>query len=396
MAGTPIGSIDHLIGDGIIAPGSPELNQAAFKIIFDFMQQMVTAGYATRIALQYGSTSYTPGVLNTWGTGTDFYDGATPFGEGAFAVYRMNGFTSGNTSSARNGTDLPDFDYYILIQWYDYYTWGTAPGGPAEMDSGTGSDGVGYQLAVREDGASPWNGTTNNDGTDTKGDPVWADGGSTAHVLPYENGPGKNNGTSRESCMRIFLDLYSEYDRIHCVGTADSVIFFGSDGDDGGYACSYGGIFEPTSGLSLSLPLVMLWQQSNLPFSDTQIYGDNGNYKGGLLADESLGVSRFMVGQWVAGTYNTNFIGNSEPTTPELDEYPTRIQCRDPNKIGYVGDLEIGLCGTVYHNVVQDTNAALTRAYLGSAGVSAEMRMTVAWDGSTAPGTTMSRAGVQF
>ena len=103
--------MNHRIGDG--QHSSTEAHQAAFKILFDFMESLVTAGIATRIALNYGQTSYTPTGRNSWGTGTDFYDGATPFGEGAFMVYRMNGLASGNTESARNGVDMPDFDYYI-------------------------------------------------------------------------------------------------------------------------------------------------------------------------------------------------------------------------------------------------------------------------------------------
>jgi hypothetical protein len=400
MAGTPIGSVDHFIGDPSISNGGPELNQAVFKIVFDFMQQMVSAGYATRIALEYGA-SYTPAGRNTWGTGTDFYDGATPFGEGAFAVYRMNGLSSGNTESARNGVDLPDFDYYILIQWYTYNSWNTAPGAPSTLKGSTASNGVGVQMAVREDGASPWNGTTNNDGTDTKGTPVWTDGGSTAHVFPMSNNSGGSYSTNRENCMRVNEDFYNNYSRVSVIGSADSVIFVTSEEDTNEYRFSYVGVYEPRAGLSPSLPLVAIMRDAAGGWSDgsNDVYGSiagNDQKEGGVLGNSlSDGVTQLSVGFDVAGV---DFQPNNFFDPPEFDVFPLRVTQRGTGKVGYVGDLDTALVLTSYGNKVNNRlSSDGTRALVSGITIAGNI-FSVSWGGIgfSPPASLNQRAGAQF
>lgn len=388
MAGTPIGKIDCQI-TALSASG----NQEAFKNLYDFFEQMVTANYATRIALQYGAS----------GTGTDYHDGANPFGENAFAVYRMDGSTSGNTASDRDGVTLPDFDYYIFFQWADAATFGTSPGNPGRIDGATG-DGLGVAMAVRADGGDPWNGTTNNNGTDTKGATVWTAGASTLYVTPLSNGPFGSHLTNKENTRRI-LDVTTSGARVSMIGTADSVVFLSDVSDDGSFQACYLGVYYPLTGLSPSVPLcaVIPSYTTTLPWADgsgirwpaadasyTGAAANGGGVLGAFLAE---GMTPLSLGQ------NMPEFGvqpNSEPATAELDDFPVRvIQAGYGDNNGYVGDLEVGLSGVVYNVVTGSTNAALTRAYFGGT-TQATIHLSVPWDGTTTPGTTATRAGVTF
>jgi hypothetical protein len=388
MAGTPIGKIDCAITNA----SANLANQEVFKNTFDFFEQMVTAGYATRIALQYGAS----------GTGTDYHDGTNPFGENAFAVYRMDGSTSGNSSSARDGSTLPDFDYYVLIQWADTAAFGTTPGNPGTLDAGTG-DGVGIVVAVREDGGSPWNGGTANAGADAKGSTVWTAGASVLHVFPISNSfTGGSHLTNKENA-RLLVDSGTGGVRMSWVGTADSFAFIFDAGDTGTYQAHYVGIYEPRSGLSPSLPLVCASPSAaaTLPWPDgtattwgtTTGDGTNeGGVLGTLLTDLMTTLS---VGQDVAGVFTAVSQPNNQLATPELDAFPIRLVQRGTGRVGYLGDLEPGLIQVVYDVATNQTNAAQSRAYFGSA-TQASLHLAVAWGGSNTPGTNSTRAGVTF
>lgn len=54
-----------------------------------------------------------------------------------------------------------------MCQWADTNLFGAAPGNPALLNGAT-TDGVGIQVAFRDDGGNPWNGTSNFNGADTK------------------------------------------------------------------------------------------------------------------------------------------------------------------------------------------------------------------------------------
>lgn len=386
MAGTPVGKVEcYHTNTG--ANG----NQEAFKNLYDFFNsQMVGAGYATRIALQYGSS----------GTGTDYHDGANPFGENAFALFRMDGLNSGNSSSARNGSTLPDFDYYVLMQWADTDSFGTSPGNPGLADAASAIDGVAISVAVRTDGNSPWNGSTNNNGTDTKGSAVWTAGASVVHILPISNSfTGGTHLTNKEN-MRLLADI-SSTTRVSMIGTADSFIILVDAGAAGAYVAHYFGIYTPRSGLSPSLPITGVSPSiaTGLPWADgtgttwgtTTGGGTNeGGVLGTLLTDLMGGVS---VGQDVVGVFGLQ--PNNELATPEYDAFPIRAIQRGTGRTGYVGDLETGLVESVYNVPTNSSNAALSRAYFGSA-TQGSLHLAVAWGGATSPGTGATRAGVTF
>lgn len=272
MAGTIYGKIDCRSNSG----GGNERNQEVFKNIFDFFERLVTVGYCTRIALQYGSG----------GTGTDYHDEANPFGENAFAVFRFNGVTSGNAASQRDGSTYPDIDMYILIQWADVATWGGAPGDdwyPGLVKASSSLDGVGIAFTWRTDGASPWGGSTNNDGTDAKSDPVWV-GGTALRCFPVSN--HWDHATSKQNTHHL-MDTSANDVVVNAVANADGIVIeLAGDSDPlyGNIGLFICGVYEPLPDAEVDFPFFAFGRPYNIAggIDDgyDRYYGEEGGNSG--------------------------------------------------------------------------------------------------------------------
>lgn len=186
----PRGIKDVLLSNATGADTYQKKGQGSFKKFYDFCERMVSLNIAERVSLYYGNG----------GTGVDFWDGPNPFRRNAFFVYQWK-----PTKSRR-------YSFYVHAQYSDDATFGTDPGTLALIRGSNGSAsqsalGVQIALAVDVDGndVSPWNGTTNFDGSDTKGTPVWeAPAGGSVHVWPRSNNTGGSHATNRENMIEIF------------------------------------------------------------------------------------------------------------------------------------------------------------------------------------------------
>lgn len=153
--------------------------------IFQFLSTLTGSGEVERIAYNIGHVN--SGAL---GNGLEFYPSDNQCGGNAFSVWR---FVS---SSAR------PYDYYMIFQHAGGSATGTNFGNTSASYGtydtafhGATSRGVlAWQIACSYDpvtfvATNPWNGTTNNDGTDSKGTPTWVTGspGDTLAVLPQHN-----------------------------------------------------------------------------------------------------------------------------------------------------------------------------------------------------------------
>lgn len=161
------------------------------------------------------------------GTGTAYWDQPNPMGNHAWAAFE---FTQGSPA------------FWIMLQWgaastIDVFnaTYGYTLGAPGFGLSGSGGQasgsigspytnasinannismlqasnhsrlaGVGISVAFMNDGSSPWNGTTNDNGTDTKGAPLWK---NNAMVFPRAN---NDRGTFASSKDLMFGLLYEQ------------------------------------------------------------------------------------------------------------------------------------------------------------------------------------------
>jgi hypothetical protein len=367
MAGTIVKSLDHKS-----ATSGANAIQEQFKILYDFLQLMVAAGHCTRIALQYGSG----------GTGTDFHDGANPFGENAFAVYTWG-------SGAGTARD-------IMIQWASASAFGASPGNPGAVNGGTG-DGVGIVMATREDGTSPWAGGTADDGSDTKAATVWTAGGSALHVIDLANTTGGTYATNHENCLRVTNDTPVNM-RMHVVGDADNIAVLSSESDDGNYSCLTLGRYSVRPGFSGPNPLYSLSNMTDLMWTEVG-YGTGGGTltrEGGILgrsgADEvaQIRILEVLFAQLLNDTYQPN----QQIVPAELDGVTPQLGYNNAIRYGYVGKPDGLVLAVFFTDLNHAVDPSASRAYMAVTGGSA-LRWGIPWDGGAAPGVGVTRAGRQ-
>lgn len=145
--------------------------------------------------------------------------------------------------------------FWLLLQQSDVSnnaTFGIGAGEPADNDWSSKISGFAVSFAVREDGLSPWGGTTANNGTDTKSRPVWTAGPSRLAMFPISNGPRGQWRVARSGLhpISLWIDIDNTKSRatfFHFLANEDSVTFL--MGHDGGcnYDVTYMGRYNATN-----------------------------------------------------------------------------------------------------------------------------------------------------
>lgn len=346
----------------------------AVKSAFDYL---VTLGTMTGIASNDGSG----------GSGFDFSDGANPSGHDAWVVYRMNNAT------------IP---WYIQMQWNWASGYGNNGGGPA---SGALSFGVAISIAMASDGSSPWNGTTNFNGADTKGTPVWVPNTGNLLVWPRSNSTDGSFATNRQRLVNLGDAGTDTTCRVHVLTDEDSLIILTDHSNNATYQCMLFSRYTARSGVTFpngDCAYVMMAEFGTgaLDFPlDTSIgsaVGTNTTLDGGLAdADSSVGVKQFAMtylNSIVNNTHQPNENVTAGPEFDEMDMYVYRDDTTGGNFRGLLGTIDFVKVtgGTIQ---VHSTNNDKTKALFGSA--STDDKLVVPWDGSTTPGVNTTRAGIQ-
>lgn len=372
MAGSLIGSVDHFFSEGV---SESKIN--IFAALYYFFERMVSAGTATRIALQYGDGSSGPG-----------YSGdITSFGTGAFACYRMNRATTGGSP------------IYILIQVHTS-TFGDDPGAPA-LIIGTTTSGNGIAAAVRTDGESPWNGTTANNGTDSKGDPVWVTGSNgNGLVFPCSNGVSGSHVTSKENMMAIPTNAGSSNIRYHILGDEDSVALFYDTNDDGSYGFTYVGQFFPISGSrhATEADALIAMSTNDASIDDFTAYGTytgTGNDQGGVATGPGTDSTHpFQIARLPSiteGKRGNIYSDGAGRVEPELN---LAVVSNQLHVSGILGQIEF-IRETNKNIAGESVNSDSTRAVF--AGTSTTTAKTTApWGAINPPRSLNLSGGVQF
>jgi hypothetical protein len=367
MSGTLHGSIDHNIT--ATSAGSARDVFAAMVNYFD--------SKFTRIASQKGSSPGGTGALGGYTSDTN------RSGDNAFGVWRWD---------RTDGKKL-----YILLQWQYNSSMGSSPGNPATANQV--NYGVGMQFAMRLDGGNPWNGTSVNDGTDTKnGTDVWVDGGSTLVVWPRSNGPG-GSSTSKSG-----LGCVSNYTGVgptrFSVMSDDDTLYWFSD-QDGGSVNTFG-FFAPytaRSGITPDLGYVCMFQnQTALDYN--ALIGNtagNGAFEGGAVIAAADGVRGFRKFGWTnlaAVAYQPNTLASGSPY--DIMEVALRMDdTTSPARQGLFGKLNPDDIGVTWNMPNWETNVGKTRVCVGDT-TQATYKWVFRWDGATAPLATAAQTGVQF
>ena len=376
MGGTVKGRVDCVVGQAAVG------NRNAFVNIKQFFDDLVTAGYGAIHASQFGAGA----------SGFDFHDGSEPAGENAFFVFEWA------LSAERPGGGSALGKVYTLVQWADVTTFGSAPGNPGLL-RGAGGDGVGFQTAFREDGGDPWNGTTNANGTDTKGAQVWTAGVSTLHILDYSCGSDGNYSANMENCISPGMDLNSLSSRFHLLADEDNFIVLVDVTDDGSYGVYFSGLYTQSPEITASYPMICITMVTLPLITGASVYGvagGNGQYEGGLVSGDVLGpqVAAFRLAE--IGYLLSNTLLQPNPQTPgTYDEYHLVPYNYDALKLLYGWPGTPALLREAYNVATNETNAALTRATFGSNTV-ASRKLTTPWGGGVTPGTGSVRTGRSF
>jgi hypothetical protein len=376
--------IDCLLGDGIAVVRNLE----CLESIAQFLDYAEANGLCTRVASQNGLS----------GSGSDFAFGS--LGNNAWAYFEFD-----------QGAHL----FGLLIQATDLNNFGAAPGDPGQRDNG-GTAVVGVQMAVREDGLSPWNGDTDNDGDDSKGDPVWTDGVSTCHVFPMSSNPAPSNTTladydhavSRENCVgALSISTGVGYSRAHFWCNADGVFFTASSGNGTQYVQQFAcGRYTPHSHMVSSCPVPYFMARSNsgntgvFEFGPSGTVADQNQYgsrngqtpeEGGVLARLADGVIRLFMFGMSTSLLSSTYQPNTLYPTPRYEVLPFSISAAEPypiNSYGGLGYLPLELYGWGDEMVNLEINAAATITAHGHP-TTGTAKMVVSWDG----GAAMSPSG---
>jgi hypothetical protein len=407
MAGTFHGCVDIVSN----TPVASATMQEIFTNTFGFFQHLASSSYAQLIALNTGSL-VTGGTVD--GGGTNFHNQTRPFSENAWACFRMpSGSAPDGSVSARA------VDYYVFFQWSYNNSFNANSGAPAAINGSTSGDGVGFQVAWRDDGLSPWNGTNfsmtqsspgTGFGEDKKSSPVWTAGTSSLHVFPRSNNTGGNYNTNKENCASWIgssLSTSTAY-RYHFIGDRDSFFCIMDYSDNNSYdGFVFVGILDVIQGIttgtngSAPMPMYMLADTNDGYINQGQDYGDtNGTLptQGGIV-----GVQAKMTAP-VRNTRNDRYSNNimvinsgQEPnpqfTSASFDLFRIPLMLKESPDLGLVGFIN-NLYETFNANV-NTVNSSSTNAIFGLAASSNKSQFVMPWSGSS-PGNNTTRVPVYF
>lgn len=390
------GSIDHrILGGGNVNTSIPV--SEAFSALCNFLtSSWAVAAGVERIAYNIGSG----------GLGLGWWDMPDAVGNNAWAVYR---FASAS------------FPFYLLTQ-YSNGSFATGSGSPGVLMGSntswqaTDAGGIGFAVAVREDGGNPWNGTTNNNGSDTKGTPVWTGGPSRLFAFPRSNNTGGSHATNKENCIGFLYNKTNDVNsikysgaRVHYLLDEDNFLALGDIGYDGSYTMFYYGKYDRRPDVTSSLPphvCLASTDQNTTPlpqYGASIIYGSvsgsNGSQEGGIVfpLPGAPGIPYGVRGCSLDITPNflsdPRFHPNSGFYEAKYDTYPLFVALNESPTFGFLGRISFfNMCfGLASHA----TDVNRTRAVFGN-NTHATIKMVVPWDGASSPGQSADRYGRQF
>ena len=376
MAGTIRGKIDCVS----LSISATTRCQEIFKTLYDHMERIKALGVVTRIALQYGDS----------GTGVDFHDGANPFTDGAFAVYRF----------AANGGRANDF--YVLMQYgTDTSTdgspltiWGNAP--PASNSFVT----FAFASALESDNstnASPWGGTTVNNGSDTKSTPVWVSPvGGTVAIWPISNATGEPNGVNKDNTLAPAFGLSSQSDRWYVVTDDDNFCIVVDEGGNFTSTMLWFGPFTPYTGLTtMYYELGMIYEDNSGPDIVGTEYASGANIRGGGLWSPVEQRTR----RCFLGSNNSGLASTAQPSElgggAVYQEFPFFGLFQDEGlTTGFAGQYGPFLA-MIFGRVDQDARDDFTRMVVGAFSTTV-VNWSIPYDGATLPRTGVTRVGTDF
>ena len=352
----------------------------------------------TRIAYNKGGAAS--------GNGLDYPGSSNAVGNNAWSVWCW-------TSAS-----LP---FYMLLQFNSASGMNTAPGAPGAY---VGTAGVGAMFAYLGNGSTgslvgalsgtsgPWNGTTLNNGSDTKGSPVFQTGSQAAPSGTLYIFPRNNSGGGTNAALRNYLGNVTSADggtaqyRTHFVCDENNALFLTDWNNDSAYTLSYFGKYTQRPGADPRSAYVQLiaaseFTSDGLPRAVESTTHGNTTYSaagdGGIAYPWSSSVisgSVGVVGAVLGEIFSTTFQPNLSTKTLSYDMIPLELMYNESPTYGYAGS--INFFKLVYGVATHDTNATLTSASFGAGTLTTYHKVVIPWDGITVPGAGASRTGSIF
>lgn len=378
MSGTLRGKIEcyHYQGSG----GSVNyIMNEVFKNLYDFFSNWPS--HTVIIASNYD------------GGGTDYWDGASPFGGKSWFVVKFL------PSSTRT------YPWYLMVQLsYMATNVNTGHSAPCVFygeDVNYSNARIAFTAAVGVGGdENPWAGTMGAGGSDTKGNPVWkipGSGGTAVYALDRSNATGGTYAADKRNMTgySIYNPLPSTR-RVHILAD-DDCFAFTFDNLAASFWTYFVGPYTLRSGLSLDHPMMMIALGSPYYGQYSQHYGSTsgGSTRPGgivpVVGGSPRDVKMFYL-EWL-DTMNSEVDLHPNPqfATPAYDLSPFVLGIRDAPYFGFVGFLDwLRLAWNVPY---YDTSSDKKLVFLGSA-TQADRKLVMPWDGVTIPGSGLTRGGV--
>lgn len=371
-------------GPGVIA--RQNVNEL-FKNVTDTLNLLTASNTVTRIAFNTGSNA-------GGGNGQGFHNEFNHWGRNGWACYRFN------------STETRTWDWYLLLQFTSQSgNFGDAPGNPGlangvaePQNTNEGTMAVAAAAMVNSAGSSvnPWNGTTNNDGNDSKGDPVWATGsaGDRLFVLPRSNSDDGNFAASRENMARTFNSTGTTNDMYyHVVASEDGIVIAADFSENNSWCINFIGSYEPLPSVSSSIPTPLWMYVSDLDSSNVPAPTDFIGTKAGNTALEGgVAVADGTVRGSVDAYSNTLFsVGaSSQPSKilssqTTIDEYAFPIVAFDAESgvYGSLGFMNNPLLRQVFNVMGNSLSKDKTRYTVVESGTSRTgIGYTIPWSPS--------------
>jgi hypothetical protein len=393
MAGTPHGIVDCYSNAANNALNQQEL----FKAIYDFF-----AGSARHTIVARYNGDVAGNIPLGGGRGTDYHNGTNPFGRNAWFIVEF-------TNAA--------FVFYVFFQFQDGSS-ETVQGGTFDSLATTGSGAcVGVQVAAGKTAggasANPWAGSLLNNGADTKATAWWAaPGGGRVYVMPRACSAGGGYSTNKNNIARISVNLGTSPTRYHVVADDDTFAVMQDADDNGGYAIAVGGLYTPRAGLANDVPLFLIadssYSSNGIALRSASIGFIHGlaavgaqAYNGGIRgtdnlvgASGSIDVHPIVMDLPAFVLTGANMQPNRAFSPAAYDEWPFMLGAEEgTSAYGYLG--ELSFVRAVIGPGNKDHKTDFSRAYFGTSSPSV-IKLSIPWNGVSAPGTAVNRAGVTF
>lgn len=300
---------------------------------------------------------------------------------------------------------------------------------PGYIDyTSTTASTVGISIAMKEDGTSPWTGSTNNNGSDSESSPKWSKGTSRLAVFPILNEERGQRVSTKDACYLTFTAENISTSRLftrvyhHIVFSEDSLTFISSFNRSAFCDWFYFGNYAPSNS-SIRAPYCCMVYNArlgtgserdkreslhgndvvkfgsnlrnvlNVNNTETEITTSNNLYCGGILDPLIWRASRMAIIR-PKMVYDRKMVngGLHSSLSNRIDAYNIGLYLDEYESRGYVGEVE-------NIKIVHSLNNGCTlndKEYAVFGQLSRASKLAFRWGAPVPPGGSANTQGYSF